>query len=182
MSCPGSDTARAIIGRDMEDAALNRPDGAEHVPQASAAARNGDSTPVPRGAGHVDREAHAQTRQAPPTPPTMRDWATGLDEDGDLGMFGPDKPELEDIRAGEDMSAEAWAEGSGEWPPTDPWVRRGLHNLVTRISEELDASVHASSDGMVTVRAGDLDNVLMVAVSALYEADARSGQIEAEAG
>src|SRR5215472_2594196 len=71
MSFPGSDTSRAIVDGDMEDAALNGPDGAEQVPRAFTAARNGDSAPVLKGAEHVDREADARTRQAPPVPPMV---------------------------------------------------------------------------------------------------------------
>src|SRR5207249_788188 len=55
----------------------------------------------------------------------------------DLGLFGPDRPEPEDITAGEDASAAAWADGEAEWPPCDPWARRGLHNLVSRLAEEI---------------------------------------------
>jgi hypothetical protein len=46
------------------------------------------------------------------------------------------------------------------------------------MTEELDAAGPLDPDATVTVRIGDLDNVLMMAVSALYEADARSGQAE----
>jgi hypothetical protein len=99
---------------------------------------------------------------------TLRALA-GREVGDDLGLFGPDRPELEDIRAGEDASASAWAEGEAEWPPSDPWARRGLHNLVSRMAEE----VGWRPDEMVQVRAGGLDNALLVAVSALYEVDRR---------
>jgi hypothetical protein len=87
----------------------------------------------------------------------------------DLGLFGPDRPEPDDIRAAEDASVSAWANGEAEWPPNDPWVRRGLHNLMSRMAEEIGWR----PDEMVQVRAGDLDNALLVAVSALYEVDRR---------
>jgi hypothetical protein len=87
----------------------------------------------------------------------------------DLGLFGPDRPEPDDIRAAEDASASAWADGEAEWPPSDPWARRGLHNLVSRMAE----AIIPEPDEMVQVRAGDLDNALLIAVKALYEADRR---------
>jgi hypothetical protein len=59
---------------------------------------------------------------------------------------------------------------------SDPWARRGLHNLVSEMAEEIGWR----PDEMVQVRAGDLDNVLLVAVSALYEADRRMETIPAE--
>jgi len=98
----------------------------------------------------------------------------------DLGLFGPDRPEPDDIRAAEDASASAWADGEAEWPPSDPWARRGLHNLVSRMAE----AIVPEPDEMVQVRAGDLDNALLIAVKALYEADRRMevSPAEQEAG
>jgi hypothetical protein len=98
----------------------------------------------------------------------------------DLGLLGPDRPEPEDIRAAEDASASAWAEGEAEWPPSDPWARRGLHNLVSRMAE----AIGLEPDEMVQVRAGDLDNALLIAVKALYEVDRRmeAAPAEREAG
>jgi len=46
------------------------------------------------------------------------------------------------------------------------------------MTEELDAAGPPDPDATVTVRVSDLDNVLMTAVSALCEADARCGQTE----
>lgn len=99
-----------------------------------------------------------------------------VDDGDDLGLFGPDRFEPDDIRAGEDVSASAWADGEAEWPPSDPWARRGLHNLLSRMAEEIGRE----PDEMVQVRAGDLDNALLVAVSALYEADRRTETAPAE--
>jgi hypothetical protein len=48
------------------------------------------------------------------------------------------------------------------------------------MAEELNATSARDPDSTVTVHVGDLDNMLMVAISALYEADARCDQIEAE--
>ena len=93
----------------------------------------------------------------------------GRELSDDLGLFGPDRPEPDDIRAAEDASVSAWANGEAEWPPSDPWARRGLHNLVSEMAEEIGWR----PDEMVQLRAGDLDNALLVAVSALYEADRR---------
>jgi hypothetical protein len=94
----------------------------------------------------------------------------------DLGLFGPDRPEPDDIRAAEDASASAWADGEAEWPPSDPWARRGLHNLVSRMAEV----IASEPDEMVQVRAGDLDSALLIAVKALYEADRRMEVAPAE--
>jgi len=94
----------------------------------------------------------------------------------DLGLFGPDRPEPDDIRAAEDASASAWADGEAEWPPSDPWARRGLHNLVSRMAE----AIVPGPDEMVQVRAGDLDNALLIAVKAIYEADRRMEVAPAE--
>jgi hypothetical protein len=97
-------------------------------------------------------------------PPTRE-----LDDGEELGMSGPDRPEPEEIFAAEDAAASAWANGHAEWPPLDPQARRGLHNLLSEMAEELGWR----PDEMVQVRAGDLDKALLVAVCGLYEADRR---------
>lgn len=94
----------------------------------------------------------------------------------DLGLFGPDRPESDDIRAAEDAAASAWADGEAEWPPSDPWARRGLHNLVSGMAE----TISPQPEAMVQVRAGDLDDILLIAVKALYEADRRMEVAPAE--
>ena len=177
-------TPGAVVSWDLNevpDVELNQAIAAGQHPQAFIAARNAavqelsEPTLGPQ-AGGWPAVSGRRTSPAPSGAPARE---TEAEDDEDLGLFGPDKPELDDIRAGEDMSASAWAENSGEWPPSDAWARRGLHNLLTRMTEELDAAGPLAPDATVTVRVGDLDNVLMMAVSALYEADTRSGEMEA---
>jgi len=165
---------------EVPDVELNQALAAGQDPQAFIAARNVATRELP------DLAPGLQAGDGPAVPDRPTDLGsrgtsgreTEADGDEDLGMLGPDRPEFDDIRAGEDMSAVAWTEGLGEWPPSDTWARRGLHNLLTRMTEKLDAVDPLDPDATVTVRIGDLDNVLMMAVSALYEADARSGQAE----
>lgn len=183
MSAQPRQTPRPVLGWDLDDVPdvqLNRAMAAGQDPQAFIAARNVGTRELTGPAAGPSADRRPATSASPSNPALQE--ATGqeteADGDEDLGLFGPDKPDLEDIRAGEDTSAAAWAENPGEWPPPDPWVRRGLHNLVTRMTEELDAAAPSGPEDTVIIRASDLDNLLTMAISALYEADARSGQRE----
>jgi hypothetical protein len=169
---------------DVPDVELNRAVAAGQDPRVFVAARKAETCEVPDTALDLQAGGGLATpsSRADPAPRESPDWEIQADGDEDLGLFGPARPELDDIRAGEDMSALAWAEDPGEWPPSDPWVRRGLHNLLTRMTEELDVAGRLGTDSTITIRVSDLDNVLTMAVSALYEADARCGQTEGMRG
>jgi hypothetical protein len=134
---------------EVPDVELNQALAARQDPQAFIAARNVSARELPDpAAGPQASGGPAMSgRRADPAPPEAPSRKTEAQED--LGLFGPDRPELDDIRAGEDMSAAAWAEGSGEWPPSNPWARRGLHNLLTRMTEKLDAAGPLTPDDTV---------------------------------
>src|SRR5262249_51489121 len=126
---------------DVPDVALNQAIAAGQDSQTFIAARNVGAHEPLTGDPQADSRAAMTACPTDPASHESADEETEADEE-ELGLFGPDRPELDDIRVGEDMSAAAWAEDSGEWPPSDPWVRRGLHNLVTRMTEELDVAGH----------------------------------------
>jgi hypothetical protein len=131
---------------------------------------------VQPGQTATQAETGGYTAAAGPAGTCQAPAGRGVGDGEDLGLFGPDRPEPDDIRAAEDASASAWADGEAEWPPSDPWAQRGLHNLVSRMAE----AIVPEPDEMVQVRSGDLDNALLIAVKALYEADRRMEVAPAE--
>lgn len=68
------------------------------------------------------------------------------------------------------MSAAAWLDDPDHWPPKDPSVRRGLRNLCRRMTD-LAESGGLQPDRMVSIRAGDLDDLTCLAQAALIAAD-----------
>jgi hypothetical protein len=134
----------------------SEPDQAERAVRELGA---GGQVAVQRAPAHAAAAGTASASQAPA--------GHEVGDDDDLGLFGLDRPEPEVITAAEQAAVTAWAYGQAEWPPSDPLVRSGLHNLASDMAEEIGWR----PDEMVQVRAGDLDNVLLVAVSALYEVD-----------
>ena len=107
-------------------------------------------------ARRADREAAARVRQAP-AGREVQLWE-GEELGEELGFHGPDRPEPEDITLAEDVAAEAWLDDPdpGSWPPRDPWVRRGLHNLCCRMAGVIDGGGYGplvDQDAMVMVRA-----------------------------